>query len=200
MAEMIATWTGRHADALRRALRMTNETFAEHLGVAIRTVAYWRARPLVIPTPVMQQALDTALARAPERARALFWELLDAGDRGWPAAGAGSVAETQVAAGLTEWLTATTVSDEAISTLDGAVVALAEGHARRAPAQLLADAGNLQASIQRLLRGGRLRHRQERELLRVNGDVLAHISLLMSDLGINGPAREYGNAALAVPA
>ena len=38
--EVIASWTGRHADALRQALRMTNESFAEHLGVAVRTVAY----------------------------------------------------------------------------------------------------------------------------------------------------------------
>jgi hypothetical protein len=196
VADVISAWTGRHADALRRALRMTNEAFAEHLGVAIRTVAYWRARPGVTPTPVMQQALDTALARAPERAQVLFWELLEARDRGWPTRGAGSSAETQVAARLTEWLTATTISDEAISSLDGAVVALAEGHPRRAPVQLLADAGDLQASIQRLLRGGRLRHRQERELLRINGDVLAHISLLLSDLNYNEAAGEYGNAAL----
>ena len=35
----------------RQALRMTNETFAEHLGVAVRTVAYWRARPDVEPRP-----------------------------------------------------------------------------------------------------------------------------------------------------
>lgn len=47
-----------------------------------------------------------------------------------------------------------------------------------------------------LLTEGRLRHRQERELLRVNGDVLAHMSLLLSDLRAGEEADEYGNAAL----
>ena len=50
MSDIVVTWTGRHADALRQSLRMTNETFAEHLGIAVRTVAYWRARPDVVPT------------------------------------------------------------------------------------------------------------------------------------------------------
>ena len=40
--QVVATWTGSSADALRQALRMTNESYAEHLGVAVRTVAYWR--------------------------------------------------------------------------------------------------------------------------------------------------------------
>jgi 8-oxo-dGTP diphosphatase len=37
--QVIASWTGGQADALRQALRMTNESFADHLGVAVRTVA-----------------------------------------------------------------------------------------------------------------------------------------------------------------
>ncbi len=52
---MVASWTGGRADTLRQALRMTNEAFAEHLGVAVRTVAYWRARPDVILRPVTHQ-------------------------------------------------------------------------------------------------------------------------------------------------
>ena len=42
--DVVASWTGGRADALRQALRMTNETFAAHLGVAVRTVANWRAQ------------------------------------------------------------------------------------------------------------------------------------------------------------
>jgi hypothetical protein len=34
---VITTWTGGDADLLRHSLRMTNESFAEHLGVAVRT-------------------------------------------------------------------------------------------------------------------------------------------------------------------
>jgi len=37
--QVIASWTGSHADALRQSLRMTNESFVEYLDVAVRTVA-----------------------------------------------------------------------------------------------------------------------------------------------------------------
>ena len=67
--EVVRTWTGREADALRQALRMTNEAFASHLGVAVRTVADWRKRPDMIPRPAMQETLDAALERAAERAK-----------------------------------------------------------------------------------------------------------------------------------
>ena len=70
--QVVASWTGGHADLLRQSLRMTNESFAEHLGVAVRTVAYWRERPESIPKPAMQETLDAALERAPERVRAQF--------------------------------------------------------------------------------------------------------------------------------
>lgn len=70
--QVIASWTGGQADALRRALRMTNESFADHLGVAVRTVAYWRKRPGMIPQPQIQEVLDAALERATDREKAKF--------------------------------------------------------------------------------------------------------------------------------
>ena len=75
---VIGTWTGREADGLRQALRMTNEAFAEYLGVAVRTVADWRQRPDIVPRPAMQEVLDTALDRAPDRVKARFSLLLQA--------------------------------------------------------------------------------------------------------------------------
>ena len=44
--QVITSWTGGQADALRQALRMTNESFGEHLGVAARTVANMEAQLL----------------------------------------------------------------------------------------------------------------------------------------------------------
>ena len=70
--QVIAQWTGGQADALRQALRMTNESFAGHLGVAVRTVAYWRNRPGMTPQPQMQDVLDAALEQAPDHAKAQF--------------------------------------------------------------------------------------------------------------------------------
>jgi len=70
--QVIAEWTGGHADALRQALRKTNESFADHLGVSVRTVAYWRKRPEIRPKPAMQEVLDAALEQADDRAKAQF--------------------------------------------------------------------------------------------------------------------------------
>ena len=58
-------WTGLEAAALRAALRMSVRGFAEHLGVAPRTVAKWeKYRAGTEPYPDNQAILDTALARA----------------------------------------------------------------------------------------------------------------------------------------
>jgi hypothetical protein len=70
--QVIASWTGAQADALRQALRMTNESFAAHLGIAVRTVAYWRNRPGMIPKSQNQEVLDAALELAPDRVKAQF--------------------------------------------------------------------------------------------------------------------------------
>jgi tetratricopeptide (TPR) repeat protein len=70
--QVTASWTGSQADALRQAMHMTNESFADHLGVAVRTVAYWRKRPDMVPQQQMQDILDAALERADDRAKEQF--------------------------------------------------------------------------------------------------------------------------------
>jgi transcriptional regulator with XRE-family HTH domain len=74
--QIITSWTSGHADALRQALRMTNESFAKRINVSPRTVAYWRKRPDITPLPAQQDALDAALDHAPDRAKAQFAMLL----------------------------------------------------------------------------------------------------------------------------
>lgn len=194
MPDIVITWTGWHANVLRQALRMTNEEFAEHLDVAVRTVAYWRARPEMVPRQGMQQILDVALERAPELARAQFQRLM--AEHGGAESGTAPAAAVRGPAGLTEWLTASGTSDETIEAMDRAAAALADAHTQTPARVLLAGTRQLQAKVQQVLADGRLRHQQERELLRVNGDVLAHLSLLLSDLHASKPADDYGNAAL----
>jgi tetratricopeptide (TPR) repeat protein len=75
--QVIAQWTGAHADALRRSMRMGNESFAEYLGVVPRTVANWRKMPEMIPQPRQQAILDTALERASDQQKAKFAALAD---------------------------------------------------------------------------------------------------------------------------
>jgi hypothetical protein len=55
---------------------MTNESYAEHLSVSVRTVANWRGNPEVIPRPAIQEILDVALERAPDRVKAQFAVLI----------------------------------------------------------------------------------------------------------------------------
>ncbi|MBQ6643771.1 MAG: transcriptional regulator [Saccharopolyspora sp.] len=62
--DMTSGWTGSAACALQAALRLSNEGFAEHLGVATRTVAGSHQKPDMRPKPEMQQLLDTALDQA----------------------------------------------------------------------------------------------------------------------------------------
>jgi transcriptional regulator with XRE-family HTH domain len=76
---VVGQWTGQEASALRQALRMTIRDFAEHLGVAERTVAKWEAGgSAMVPVPVMQAALDTVLARASDDAKGRFAMILAA--------------------------------------------------------------------------------------------------------------------------
>lgn len=74
--EVVDIWTGRHANALRQALRLTNEGFAAELGTAVRTVAKWNADPDLVPVTELQRALDTVLSRASADARARFTSLV----------------------------------------------------------------------------------------------------------------------------
>lgn len=51
---------------------MTQESFADHLGVSVRTVGKWSAEPDDEPRPDMQQILDTAYERASGSVRRRF--------------------------------------------------------------------------------------------------------------------------------
>jgi transcriptional regulator with XRE-family HTH domain len=69
---VIAKWTGGYADALRRAMRLTYEDFAEHLSVSVRQVNNWHSRPEIIPQAKVQRILDGALDSASDRVKAQF--------------------------------------------------------------------------------------------------------------------------------
>ena len=70
--DVVTGWTGRAACALQAALRMSNDAFAAHLGIGVRTVAGWHQKPDLRPRPEMQQLLDTALERATAEVRERF--------------------------------------------------------------------------------------------------------------------------------
>lgn len=73
----VRVWTGQEAGALRRALRLSVRAYAEHLGVAVRTVSKWEQhRTTVQPRPDTQAILDTALERASPADRLRFEALM----------------------------------------------------------------------------------------------------------------------------
>lgn len=73
----VQRWTGAEARALRHAQRMSVRAFAEHLGVAIRTVSKWESRGADITLlPDSQGLLDVALSRSSEDVRSRFADLV----------------------------------------------------------------------------------------------------------------------------
>ncbi|MFI6587513.1 hypothetical protein [Embleya sp. NPDC050493] len=68
----VEAWTGEKAVILQRAMRLSNAAFADHLGMAVRTVAGWHAQPAKELVPTTQAILDTALHRAEDSVHARF--------------------------------------------------------------------------------------------------------------------------------
>lgn len=97
------SWTGESASALQTALQLSNEKFAEKLGIGVRTVASWRQDPSRRPQSEMQQVLDIALERASDAERARFHELTGEPSADTAAAAERLAADPHIGAAL-EWL------------------------------------------------------------------------------------------------
>ncbi len=216
--QVVASWTGGQADLLRQSLRMTCESFAEYLGVVVRTVAYWRQRPQTIPKAAIQDALDTALERAPDRVKAQFALLAERGGRadrvdspeipGPPAVVPAASAPSAVQAvprhripaddidDLLARFTGTSIGEDVIQQIEQATISLADSHTQAPARTLLSQVMPLHQRVRSLLEGG-LRLSQQRELYRIESLLLSHACLLLGDLNQNALAERYGMAGLA---
>lgn len=191
--DVVDVWSARQAGALLKALRLTNEGFAERLGVAVRTVAKWNANPGLEPTPDIQQALDTLLARAPEDARARFTLLTRAsGTRADTGKTASPIEEAEQ---LIAEISGSSTTDSAIRQLDEATKALSETHTRAPARRLLREALRLNSQARELMTHQQ-RLSQRRELFRIESNILAHVCLLFGDLDKNDLAEKWGTASL----
>ena len=134
------------------------------------------------------------LARDIDDALAADGEIVRAAARSDPA----EVARAGAAEALDvmTWVTATNASDDAIVELARSAEYLAEAHGRMPAEKVLREVLGVHRAVHALLRGGRQRLAQTRELLRVDSAVLAHACLLLGDLGKYEAARVYGSAAL----
>lgn len=98
-------WSGRETRLLRHALRLTVRTFAEDLGVCVRTVSKWEAVGAgLTPRPELQAALDTMLRRSTVEDRERFHAVFGgAARRDGPAGSGGAGAGLAVATTEAEW-------------------------------------------------------------------------------------------------
>jgi tetratricopeptide (TPR) repeat protein len=134
------------------------------------------------------------LARDIDAALAAGGEIVQAAARGDLAEG--GRAGTGKAVDVMTWITATNASDDAIAELARGAEYLAEVHGRMPARKVLPEVLGVHQAAYALLRGGRQRLAQTRELLRIDSALLAHACLLLGDLGRYEQAREYGSAAL----
>lgn len=74
--DIVSTWTGRTACLLQKAMRMTNEAFAERLGISERTISRWHANPGMVHRTEVQQILDIAHREAGDEVQHRFALLL----------------------------------------------------------------------------------------------------------------------------
>lgn len=70
--DVVETWTGRTACLLQQAMRLTNEAFAERLGISERTISRWHANPGMTHRTEVQQILDIAYEEASETVQRRF--------------------------------------------------------------------------------------------------------------------------------
>ncbi len=94
------------------------------------------------------------------------------------------------------WISGSNTSDDAIEQTARASIYLTKVHTEIPAKKVLAEVLGLHRQTQELLRSGKQRFRQTRELLRIESDLLAHACLLLGDLGQDQKAADYGSAAL----
>ena len=109
--------------------------------------------------------------------------------------GSGRLPTEQDAGSLADWVITTNTSDDAIDYIARETCRLAETHTRRSPKVVLTDVVRVHQQVQDLVRSGKQRFRQARELYRLDADLLAHTSLLLGDLHLDGAAAAYGSTA-----
>lgn len=99
------------------------------------------------------------------------------------------------AIGTIAWVEQSNLGEDTLAALAENTHRLAEEHSRTAPADLLVDVLSTHRSVQELLRGGRQRLRQTRDLISLDTQLLAHTCILLGDLHHDEVAITYGKAA-----
>ncbi|MWA02334.1 helix-turn-helix domain-containing protein [Actinomadura sp. LD22] len=96
---------------------------------------------------------------------------------------------------LAAWLEETNVGDGAVDYLGTAIRRLAHDYPRQPPLAVLQEAQTLQSRVAEILRSGRQRLAQTRDLLSISAELFALINLLAGDVGRYRLADAYGYGA-----
>jgi uncharacterized protein YheU (UPF0270 family) len=195
--DVIEIWTGRHANALLKALRLTNESFANRLGVAVRTVAKWNANPDMELSPEMQQVLDTFLLReVSDDGKARFSLFVEKWQTTKQIRSHSTLSSIDEFSSLTSPINESDSLKDTIEQIEKATLSLANAHLHAPAKRILSEVLRLQRQTHAILRNEKLRFRETRNLLRINSDLLAHGCILLGDLNEDTRAEQYGLAAL----
>lgn len=181
MADDLYAVVRRHMDARGMSLR--------GLAAAVHHDASYLSKALRGVKP-----FGPRLARDVDDVLAADGEVIQAAARRDPAEGAHAGAAE--ALDVMTWVTATNASDDAIAELARGARYLADAHGRMPAGMILREVLGMHRAAHALLRGGRQRLAQTRELMRIDSALLAHACLLLGDLGQYEEARTYGTAAL----
>jgi tetratricopeptide (TPR) repeat protein len=95
---------------------------------------------------------------------------------------------------LGAWLESTNAGEATVAYLAATARELARAYTNRPPLTVLKDATELQRRITALLRGGRQRLAQTRDLCQTAAEVFVVLALLCSDVGQYPSAEAYGHA------
>jgi DNA-binding transcriptional regulator YiaG len=96
---------------------------------------------------------------------------------------------------LAGWIDQTDLSDDTISVVAERTFYLTENHTRTPPRFMLADVIRAHRKVQMLMRAGKYRLRQARELFQIESNLLAHACILLGDLHHDQVAISYGLTA-----
>jgi transcriptional regulator with XRE-family HTH domain len=180
--------------AARQRLGLTQEEFAQvltgQLGWLIRSgfIEAWETGIAEVPVEVRDACRKIT-------ADQLLGEGAGGGTRSSYAGLSSAEADARE---VIAWMESTNISDNVIDYLTEATIRAAEDHISLPPTVMLGRVRQLHAMATTLLRGGRQRIRQTRELLRVDAELLAHLCQLLGDVHRDRAACASGRAAMVL--